>query len=412
MEKFRPVSVSINLPERETVVVPERPTAFVELMKEFTAVKDCKTFEEFYSSRPTSEERKTFPLLLRTFEENFKLDAVPTSKEDEMNADLLYSIATALAYSVIKKILKVSASEVIYSMRSDLYREQTRLSTIAYLDPLTYSTYYNADGELISEQDPKVNKALISTLRETAGDGVDLMQDAVEKLLTEVYNSAERGDLSSGYLERPYKVRRLKKKVRIQSEESVGGWETVETTIIQEVFRYIRRKIQTSSSVKSASDKFTYLEDLSTDEESGWEEVVYRRLSKYSQLADPVFDFNGAETVTVAVGEEDLMNVEETVEAMGLTAREAAVLKYRLSGYGNKAISTMLGITENSVKGARNTIRKKAERLGLDPVKDPEDPEVTEEQTPAVIHSPAVKGTPVHVKDPAKTPVYSLFKKW
>ena len=411
MKNFTPIHVSAILPDRDPVTIPERPVTFVELMKEYNRVKTVRTFAEFIAERPVDDpsNKKTFPLLLRTFENNYDPSAEYESEADSLNADLLYSVAYALTYSVIKKILNVSASSVVYAMRSDLYREQTRQATLAYLDPLSYSEGYNKDGETVREEDKKVKKSIISALRETAGDGFDLVQDAVVKLLEEISKTT---DLSSGYMERPYKVRRLKKKVRIQDESSVGGWETVETTIVQETFKCIRGKISASSSVESASDKYSYLEDYTTDEETGWEEVIYRRLSKYSQLADPVYDFNGAETVTVAVGIEDYTRVEETVAAMGLTARESAVLKYRLSGYGNKAIATALGITENSVKGARNTIRKKAERIGLDPIIEREDPEETEDPTDLPIPTHSVTPTPVHVKDPSKTPVYSLFKKW
>ena len=335
------------------------------------------------TATPVETRKNAFETLLRTFEDRFMI------AEEEERADLLYSVCYAMTYSVLKKVLTVSTSSVMYGLRSDLYAEKTRNESLAYLDPLATSSYYNKDGEEVTEQNGQINSVIVKKLRETSGDGVDLVHDGVVKLLEEI---ARATDLSSGYLERPYKVRRLKKKVRIQSDESVGGWETVETTPIQEVFKYIRRKIMLSNSIESASSKYVYLEDLSTDEESGWEEVVYRRLSKYSQLADYVYDFNGAPTVITSVGSEDVTNVEETVASMGLTARESAVLKYRLSGYGNKAIATALGITENSVKGARNTIRKKAERIGLTVDLAPTDPEETDpEETPTVtVKTPTV----------------------
>ncbi len=324
----------------------------------------------------TETRKSAFETLLRNFETRY------FEAEEDEQADLLYSVSYAMTYSVLKKVLTVSTSSVMYGLRSDLYAEKTRQASLAYLDPLCTETHYNKEGSLVTEQVGSVNALIVKKLRETSGDGVDLVHDGIVKLLEEI---SKLTDLSSGYLERPYKVRRLKKKVRIQSDNSVGGWETVETTPIQEVFKYIRRKIMLSNSVESASDKYSYLEDFTIDEESGWEEVIYRRLSKYSQLADPVYDFNGSPTVITAVGIEDVKNVDETIESMGLTAREAAVMKYRLSGYGNKAIATALGITENSVKGARNTIKKKAERIGLDPFE-----EETEEETPDPEETPTV----------------------
>jgi hypothetical protein len=48
------------------------------------------------------------------------------------------------------------------------------------------------------------------------------------------------------FLENTYEVRRLKKKVRIKSADSVNGWETVETSPIKEVYKAVRREIANS----------------------------------------------------------------------------------------------------------------------------------------------------------------------
>ena len=175
----------------------DRPLSFVELMKEYSAVKESKTFEEFMTDRPSSDERKTFPALLRTFENNFE------NASDEVKADLLYSVCYAMTYSILKKILSVpckdvknaSSLSVIYSLRSDLYAEKTRQSSLAYLDPLASSSHYNKDGEEVTEQNGEINSLIVKKLRETSGDGVDLVHDGVVKLLEEI---ARATDLSSG----------------------------------------------------------------------------------------------------------------------------------------------------------------------------------------------------------------------
>jgi DNA-binding CsgD family transcriptional regulator len=102
-----------------------------------------------------------------------------------------------------------------------------------------------------------------------------------------------------------------------------------------------------------------YLEDLVTDEESNEEATIYRRLSKFSDIAGNVTDYNGAVTFET-VDSASVDKYENMVDALELTARQAKVLELRMGGYGYDAISTYLGIHKQSVKNVLENIQKKA----------------------------------------------------
>lgn len=75
-----------------------------------------------------------------------------------------------------------------------------------------------------------------------------------------------------GFMQSPYKERRLKKKVWIKKDDSINGWETVETTPIQETYKAVRREIEHSRAMSTdARNGYSYLEDIAHDSETGEE---------------------------------------------------------------------------------------------------------------------------------------------
>lgn len=142
----------------------------------------------------------------------------------------------------------------------------------------------------------------------------------------------------------------------------------METSPIREVYKAVRREVANNRSLNiDPSNGYMYLEDLTVDEESNEETVIYRRLNKYSDLAGNVTDFNGAvkfETVDSA----SATDYDTMVEKLELTTRQAQILQLRMSGYGYIAIATYLGVNEKSVRDVLKTVQKKAsEKLDLPP---------------------------------------------
>lgn len=293
-------------------------------------------------------------------------------------AAALTDLATAVAYSVLKKCIDTSSNSTLKAIRRDLARATHNLRGLQYTNDSAYKLEYNNDGDLIEKiTDPDLARAVVSLASDTIGDGLDLTNTAIVSILDETRKQTERDPDRPIDLERPYTVRRLKRKVWIKSTDSVNGWETISTTPISEIYKSVRRAIDSSrAAVTDPRNGYSYLEDLATDPESETETVIYRRLPKYANLGGYATDFNGANTL-YNVDPSTVDEYDRIIELLHLTLKQSKILTLRMSGYGSKAIATYLGITENSVKGAMTEIRRKAKKAGFDPTKYTETPTAT-----------------------------------
>lgn len=324
------------------------------------------------TAKTTTTETRNFTDLLRQYEKEYNND-----KTSVAFSNVLDELATAVAYSVIKKCLdpqrkgrkdgQVSNSGCntqLDEVKRSIYRDKNTLKNIDYSCKEAYITTYNEDGDRVTKtKDSDYRHAYNKLTQQTLGDGLDLVHVAMVALLDE----SEKADRTKeNFLENTYKVRRLKKKVWIKSADSVNGWETVETSPIKEVYKAVRREVSNSRSLNiDPSNGYLYLEDLATDEESNEETTIYRRLNKFSDLAGNVTDYNGAVTFET-VDSASVDKYENMVDALELTARQAKVLELRMGGYGCVAIGTYLGVKEESAMSVLKTIQKKAiEKLEL-----------------------------------------------
>lgn len=289
---------------------------------------------------------------------------------DPTNETTLTDLAKAVAYSVLKKCIDTSGNKALIQARQDLTRDLANLDRIAYATANAYETAYTADGDRVQRvKDKDLANGLTKLCKESFGDGLDLMHDAIIAILDETAKQAERDPDQPTDLERPYTVRRLKKKVWIKTADSVNGWETVETTPIQEIYKAVRRSIQASRAVQSdPRNGYTYLEDISTDPETDADTVIYRRFGKYADIGGYATDYNGKETFYTA-DTETADTLDTLTESLNLTARQAQILSLRMRGYGYKAIATYLAIRPDSVRDCMQAIQKKAVAIGLTPTK-------------------------------------------
>lgn len=324
------------------------------------------------TAKTTTTETRNFTDLLRQYEKEYNND-----KASVAFSNVLDELATAVAYSVIKKCLdpqrkgrkdgQVSNSGCntqLDEVKRSIYRDKNTLANIDYSCKQAFTTVYNEDGDRQTKtKDSDYRYAYNKLSQQTLGDGLDLVHVAMVALLDE----SEKADRTrENFLENTYEVRRLKKKVWIKSADSVNGWETVETSPIREVYKAVRREVANSRSLNiDPSNGYLYLEDLATDEESNEEATIYRRLNKFSDLAGNVTDYNGAVTFET-VDSASVDKYENMVDALELTARQAKILELRMGGYGCVAIGTYLGVREESIMSVLKTIQKKAiEKLEL-----------------------------------------------
>lgn len=300
----------------------------------------------------TADSRKDFATVLAKFETAY------TTGTGEQFTDALQEVAMAVSYSVLKKCIDVSQNEQLLDVRRSIARDKNTLNNIEYSSSKAYKTVYTADGDTERQTaDASYRDAYNKLTQQTLGDGLDLVNTAIVALLEQ----CKKVDTSKpAFLEQPYTVRRLKKKVWIKEADSVGGWETVETTPIQEVYKAVRREIEHSRAMSTdARNGYTYLESISTDSETGTEETIYRRMAKYADLGGYATDFNGACTFYSA-DTATVQDTDEIIDSLELTAKQAKVLQLRMSGYGYKAIASYLGVTQRAVAKTCGLIQKKA----------------------------------------------------
>ena len=282
----------------------------------------------------------------------------------------LTALATAIARSVLNKCIdpqrKTACDRDIVSsngynpallkLKHDITADTHILALTA--DNINKATrlLYNNDGDIESAVvDKQAEAAVNKFIKQSLSDGIDLVQTATAALLEQ---TVERGR-GEAWLDKPYIVRRLSKRVYIQRSDSAAYTDT-ETTPMREVFRAVRRYIQNSRAVQiDPRNGYSYIEELTPDEL----DTVYYRLGKYIDLGN--LDNNGNYTTATA----DVDRYEAILTKLNLTDRQAQILKLRLQGYGLKAVSTYLGVTQRAIAKTVEQIRKKALNIGLTPPK-------------------------------------------
>ena len=318
----------------------------------------------------TTTTATTFDTLVHDYEMSAETkvyaDRKLTKEEQEYYDKSLVTLATAIAYSVLKKCINVSNDASLKAVRASLTRDTKSLKMIEYTADTAHKATYTADGDYTVETvDKDLHNRFNELTRETLGDGMDIMHTALVSIIEETNKAKERngGHLCDTFMTTPYTVRRLKRKVWIKVEDSANGWETVETTPLREVYKEVRRYIESQRAVKVGANGYTYLEDIAHDTDTDTDTVIYRRFGKYADMGGEVKDFNGQVTAYTA-DTESADKVDTIIAKLNLTAKQLKVLQLRQSGYGYKAIATYLGVTQRAVAKTCKAIQDKATKAG------------------------------------------------
>lgn len=278
----------------------------------------------------------------------------------------LTELATAVAYSVLKKCLDpqrktaVDREEVsnngqnpaLQAVRRGIRKDYETLAGTRYTADRATRATLNADGDPITEvADKTAQKALDKIIRETLSDGIDLVQGAALAILEQAAEHATPGT----WLDKPYTVRRLARRVYIRREDS-AAYRDDTTTPIQEVYRAVRREVQNSRAIQTdPRNGYSYIEDIAPD----GLDVIFYRTGKYTDLGD--VDSAGNYTTS----RQALADYDTIIEKLNLSARQKTIIGLRMRGQGNKAIATYLGVSLSSVKTQLARVKEKASALGL-----------------------------------------------
>lgn len=306
-----------------------------------------------------------FAELLRTYERTHAAGA------DTTNA--LYALATACTLSVVKKCIdpqRKTATEretvsnggmsaALQNVRRGIMADRALLDGLTAAHNAAYVLRYNAAGDLVQEVADKAAEKVAAALQgETLSDGLDLVNAAVVAILEQ---TAEHSAAGENWLEKPFTLRRLSRRVIIKADDS-AKWETVETSPIREVYRTIRREVQNSRAMQAdPRNGYLYIEDVAADPDSDQMETIYRRLNKWADLGG--YTHTGDYTADM----QTMQDYNAVVAALNLTERQATIVKLRMSGYGYLAIATYLGITPQNVRSQLSRLQIKCEKLGFTP---------------------------------------------
>lgn len=306
----------------------------------------------------------TFAELLRDYE-----SAVANGTD---STDALYALATACALSVLKKCIDPQRKTVVgrdgvsnnglsaalQAVRRGIIADRHILDSLTAANNAAYVFRYNDSGDLVEEIADHAAAAAVSALQcESLSDGLDLVHAAAVAILEQTAEHAA----ADGWMERPYTMRRLSRKVLIQSTDS-ARWEDVETTPIQEVYRAIRREVQNSRAVQTdPRNGYLYIEDTIADPDSDKTETIYYRLHKWADLG------GYTHTGDYVADRQTAADYDSIVAALNLSTRQAQIIKLRMSGYGHKAIGTYMGIDHSNVIRVCKQVQAKAEKIGFTP---------------------------------------------
>ena len=313
----------------------------------------------------TAEQQAAFAKLLRTYEH-----ATATGAD---TAAPLYALAAACALSVVKKCIdpqRKTAEErqtvsnggmsaALVEVRRGIRADLALLENLTAAHNAAYVMRYNAAGDMVQEVADKAAEKVAAALQgETLTDGIDLVNAAVVAILEQ---TAEHATAAPGWMEEPYTMRRLCRRVIIKAEDS-AKWEEVETSPIREVYRAIRREVQNSRAMQTdPRNGYLYIEDTAADPDSDATETIYRRLHKWADLG------GYTHTGDYTADPQTAADYDSIVSALNLSARQAQVVRLRMSGYGYKAIGTYMGIDHSNVVRVCKQVQAKAEKIGFTP---------------------------------------------
>lgn len=310
-----------------------------------------------------TENKRTFAETLRTFENAYA--------SGNYTAEL-WELSTAIAYAVLNKVLdpqRKTAQErqtvsncgrnpamvaVKQGMASDLH---LLVNTRAANDAATYSRL-NADGEMEWNltADTDALDAIGELIGECLTDGADMVQEVAAAILEQ----AQAHAAADGWMEQPYTVKRISKRVLIKEESA--AWRDDVTTPVQEVYRAARRYIQNSRAAQTdPRNGYSYIEDFATADDGGME-VIYHRMQKYADMGGN--DCHGNYTADVQTA----VDYYTILERLHLTEKQTHIVNLRMRGYGYKAIAVATGTDERNVKLTVRRIREKCVGMGFSPL--------------------------------------------
>ena len=309
----------------------------------------------------------SFALALADFERMYIENGYKIPTTDET----LYTLSKAVAFSVIKKLIEVSADKTMITLRGETVKNFALLDNLDKRTKTDTLSTFDSNGKIkCIVADKEYTKAVEKVLHDSMSQGVDVVHQASISILEEVATIQQKNgkkSLKVGFMLEPYESRKTNGKTfAINGKKSVE-WETVEVLPIRNVFKSVRAYIQNNKSIKAVINGYSYIESLSIDNESDEVEKIYYRLNKYADLGEIVTDFNGKEvayTTTAEEVEQYKKSLADLIIKAQLDQKHIDYINCRLSGKSLIEIAKYIGVSLRTATRIQQELQKKSIAVG------------------------------------------------
>lgn len=300
-----------------------------------------------------------------------------------------YTLAKAIFFNVIKKIIQVSSDKVLEQMRYET------LSNIRNYDNFNKRTYadtlarLNKDGQMqYIVNDTEYEKAVDNYIGEILSMGNELINTAVVELIQQANYFKAHGKLEKGFLTIAIQYKKIKSKVYILNGKTKVEYTYKEMTPLQLVYGKVRQAIRENESVKASVNGYSYISvsldnlfemfDYDENTENTLSDTVnytdfvdesyYIRLPKHIDLGVLHTDFNGKATnYTISdKNYKQYCNIISKAKANGtLSEKHITYITLSLKGLSREQIAKAMGISESTTKRIQTTLQNTLVSMGI-----------------------------------------------
>ena len=309
------------------------------------------------------------------------------TKNHKGYTDSLYSLATVIVATVLKKIYQASGNENIRHLKNQNFDKRT-LDNIKFAVENSTKTTFNKNGKQVVEI---IDRDLYDSIKELINNGIsdnmELIHNCICNLLeyvnglttTEIMTDSvffsDDGENCNVYppvnfLTKLITVEHISNKVYItdfltineDSDKHKVKINIENTSKLQDLYRLVRKDVREHDENLEVDKNYIFVDTI---DENG--NLVYENMLNYN-----CFDFSLNDSYS---SEKEYIKTEydrfcEIVNEFKLTDMQKVVLSYRLKDggiYGYKAIATATGYGVDTVKSCLKYIRRKAVNANIVP---------------------------------------------
>lgn len=334
-----------------------------------TPKADKKNGKKAKKTETAKEDKTANPFL--TAVEQFELMYIDNDYTIPTADTTLYNLSKAIAFSVIKKLIQISADKTMQTFRAETVKNFALLDNLSKRDKTDTSATYDSNGNIkLNILDKEYTKAVEKVLDDSISQGVDIVHQASISILDEVATIQQKNGkkrLKKGFMLEPYESRKTNGKTFAINGKKQVEWSTVEVIPIQNIFKSVRKYIQDNKSIKAVINGYSYIESMSIDSESAEVEKIFYRLDKYADLGETVTDFNGKETAYTTTAEQVKTyqkSLADLITKASLDQKHIDFIRCRINGKSLIDTAKYLGVSLRTIERIQKDLQTKSIIVG------------------------------------------------